>query len=267
MTPELVDIGINLTHDSFNRDRDAVIERADAAGVTTLVITGTSAEESRSAAALARTRPGKLFATAGVHPHAAKDADATTIDALRALAADPAVIAIGECGLDFNRDFSPRDVQEKWFEAQLELAAEVKLPVFLHERDASQRMLAMLEKHRPRLVAAVIHCFTGTRDTAERYLGLDLHIGITGWICDERRGADLVKAAGAIPLNRLMIETDGPYLLPRAHLPPLPKGHDGRRNEPSFLPAVVTGIARATGKDALEIAVETTKTARAFFAI
>ena len=267
MTPELVDIGINLTHTSFVRDRDAVLERANAAGVTRMIITGTSATESHDAVVLARTRPGMLFATAGVHPHAAKEADATTIDALRTLAKDPAVLAIGECGLDFNRDFSPRDVQEKWFEAQLELAAEVKLPVFLHERDASERMLAILEQHRPRLVAAVIHCFTGTRDTVERYLGLDLHIGITGWICDERRGADLVKAAGAIPLNRMMIETDGPYLLPRAHLPTLPKGHDGRRNEPSFLTAVVTGIARATGTDPLEIAVETTKTARAFFSI
>ena len=262
---ELVDIGINLTHRSFDRDRDAVIARGVAAGVTTLVITGTSVPDSQRAARLAH--PTQSFATAGVHPHHAKDCDAHTIEALRVLAAEPAVVAIGECGLDFNRDFSPRDIQERWFEAQLELAAEVALPVFLHERDASERMLAILAKHRPRLVGGVVHCFTGTRAEVERYLALDLHIGITGWICDERRGANLVAAAGAIPLDRMMIETDGPFLLPRAHLPAPPKGYDGRRNEPAFLPAVVTGIARATGRDELEIAVETTRTARRFFAL
>jgi len=267
MIRELVDIGVNLTHRSFDRDRDAVIARGIAAGVTSFVITGTSVPDSQRAAALARQRPAQSFATAGVHPHHAKDCDTQTIEALRALAAEPAVVAIGECGLDFNRDFSPRDVQERWFEAQLELAAEVALPVFLHERDASERMLAILTKHRPRLVGGVVHCFTGTRAEVERYLALDLHIGITGWICDERRGASLVDAAGAIPLDRLMLETDAPFLLPRAHLPAPPDGHDGRRNEPAFLPAVVTGIARATGRDELEIALETTRTARRFFGL
>ena len=263
MPHALVDIGINLTHRSFDRDRDAVIARAAAAGVTTLVITGTSVAESQQAAALARAT--RSFSTAGVHPHGAKECDDHTLAALRTLAADPRVVAIGECGLDFNRDFSPRDVQERWFEAQLELAAELRLPVFLHERDASERMLAILGTHRPRLVGGVVHCFTGTRAIVERYLALDLHIGITGWICDDRRGADLVAAAPAVPLDRLMIETDGPYLLPRAHLPPPPPGWDKRRNEPAFLPAVVTGIARATGRDEREIATETTRTAHRFF--
>ncbi|HEY4183374.1 MAG TPA: TatD family hydrolase [Kofleriaceae bacterium] len=267
MLADLVDIGINLTHRSFDRDRDEVAARGEAVGVTTLVITGTSVRESQAARELARTRPGRWFSTAGVHPHAAKDCDAGTIDTLRALAALPEVVAIGECGLDFNRNFSPRDEQERWFEAQLELAVELKMPVFLHERDAAEQMLATLERYRPRLVGGVVHCFTGTREIVEKYLALDLHIGVTGWICDERRGADLVKAAGAIPLDRLMIETDGPYLMPRKHLPPLPAGHDGRRNEPLFLPAVVTGIAKATGRDATEIATETTKTARQFFGL
>ena len=262
---DLVDIGINLTHRSFDRDRDAVIARGAAAGVTTLVITGTSAADSKSAANLARAT--RSFSTAGVHPHHASECDASTITTLRALAAEPQVVAIGECGLDFNRDFSPRDVQERWFEAQLELAAELALPVFLHERDASERMLAILTRHRPRLAGGVIHCFTGTRATVERYLALDLHIGVTGWICDERRGASLVDAASAIPPERLMIETDGPFLLPRAYLPGSPKPLDGRRNEPAFLPAVVTGLARATRRDELEIATETTRTARRFFAL
>lgn len=264
---DLVDIGINLTHRSFAKDRDAVIARATAAGVSTLVITGTSVRESQHAAQLASAHPDAWFSTAGVHPHTAKECDEHSLSALRELAARDAVVAIGECGLDFNRDFSPRHVQEKWFEAQLELAAEVALPVFLHERDAEARMLEILAKHRSKLVGGVVHCFTGTRATAERYLALDLHIGITGWICDERRAASLVDAAPVIPLDRLMIESDGPFLLPRAYLPPTAKAVDGRRNEPAFLPAVVTGIAHATKRDEAEIAVETTRTARRFFGL
>jgi len=256
----VIDIGINLTHRSYDRDRDEVIARATAAGVTTLVITGTSVEESRAAVELAR---GRAYATAGVHPHNAKDCDDRTVAALRALAGEPEVVAIGECGLDFNRNFSSQQDQERWFEAQLELAVEVKLPVFLHERDAAERMLAILTRYRPRLVGGVVHCFTGSREVVEKYLALDLHIGVTGWICDERRGAELNAAAPAIPLDRLMIETDGPYLLPRAFLPWKPA--DGRRNEPAFLPAVVKGLARATGRSESEIATETTRTAQRFF--
>jgi len=259
---ELVDIGINLTHRSFDRDREEVIERGAQAGVKTLIITGTSVHDSQRAAQLARQRPATSFATAGVHPHHAAECDATTIDTLRALAADPHVVAIGECGLDFNRDFSPRDLQERWFEAQLELAAELQLPVFLHERDAADRFVALLEEHRPRLAGGIVHCFTGTTATVERYLALDLHIGITGWICDERRGAGLVAAVRSIPLDRLMIETDGPFLLPRT----LPRGlAHGRRNEPAFLPEVLKALARAIGRDELEIATATTQNARRLF--
>ena len=258
---DLIDIGVNLTHRSFDRDRDAVIARAARAGVGTLIVTGTSVPESQRAAALVRERRATCFATAGVHPHHAKDCDAHTIETLRALAADDNVVAIGECGLDFNRNFSPPDVQERWFEAQLELAAEVGLPVFLHERDAADRMLAILGKHRGTLAGAVVHCFTGTAETVKRYLALDLHIGITGWICDERRGASLVEAAPAIPLDRLMIETDAPFLLPRT----LPQKE--RRNEPAFLPEVVKALARVTGRDETEIAAETTRTARRLFGL
>ena len=256
---DLVDIGINLTHRSFERDRAAVIARAASAGVSTLIITGTSVPESQRAAALAEERPTTCFATAGVHPHHAKECDASTIATLRALAAKASVVAIGECGLDFNRNFSPPDVQESWFEAQLELAAEVGLPVFLHERDAADRMVAILEKHRNKLVGGVVHCFTGTTRTVKRYLALDLHIGIIGWICDERRGADLVEAVRSIPLDRLMVETDGPFLLPRT------LARTERRNEPAFLPEVVKGLARAMGRSEPEIATESTRTARRFF--
>ncbi|MCC6995882.1 MAG: TatD family hydrolase [Deltaproteobacteria bacterium] len=257
---ELWDIGINLGHARFARDRDQVVARAHAAGVHTLVITGTSVRASREAAALARGRDG-LLATAGVHPHDARHLDDAALAELAALARAPEVRAIGECGLDFNRDFSPRPDQERAFRQQLELAASLGLPVFLHERDAHERFLAILGGLRARLPAAVVHCFTGTRAELDAYLAIDCHIGITGWICDERRGHHLAELVSRVPRDRLMLETDGPFLLPR-DLRPRPA--DGR-NEPAFLPHVLAAVARATGRPAAEVAADTTATAARFF--
>jgi len=261
--PELVDIGVNLAHRRFDADREAVLARARAAGVTRMLITGTSADSSRAAAALARTRPGELYSTAGIHPHDAKHASSAALAELRALARGPEVRAIGECGLDFDRDFSPRPAQEVAFAAQLELAAETGLPVFLHERAAHARFLAILAHARPRLKAAVVHCFTGTGAELDAYLALDLHIGITGWINDERRGLGLRALVARIPTDRLMIETDAPFLTPRDAKP---RPRDGR-NEPALLPLVLAAVAHATGRDARAVAKETTRTARAFFGI
>lgn len=261
---ELVDIGVNLTHRSFDRDRPAVLARARAAGVGTLVLTGTSVPGSRAAAELARSEPGALYATAGIHPHHAKDAasPAEAIAELRALCAEEAVVAVGECGLDFNRSFSPHDVQERVFEAQLELAADLKKPLFMHERDASARFTALVKEHRAHILRGVVHCFTGTEAELANYLALDLHIGITGWICDERRGKHLYELTHKIPLDRLMLETDAPFLYPRN----LPARAD-RRNEPAFLPSVLEFVARAYRKSPEEIARATTATARAFFGL
>jgi TatD DNase family protein len=192
MTIDLVDIGANLGHASFGRDRARVIERAFAAGVRTIVVTGTSLDASRSAIGLARAHSGSLYATVGVHPHDAKRCDERTLAALCDLAAEPEAVAVGECGLDFNRDFSPRPAQERWFEAQVELACDLVMPLFLHEREAHARFVAILRRHRDRLPAAVVHCFTGTAAELDAYLDMDLHVGITGWICDERRGRDLL---------------------------------------------------------------------------
>jgi TatD DNase family protein len=257
--PAIVDIGVNLTHRSFAADRDAVIERAVAAGVSTMILTGTTEANSQASQALAAARPGVLYATAGVHPHHASACDATTIARLRSLAARPGIVAIGECGLDFNRDFSPRDVQERWFEAQLALAVELALPVFLHERDAHARFLAILRAHRPSLVDAVVHCFTGGPAELDAYLELGAHIGITGWICDERRGLELRKLTARIPLDRLMIETDAPFLAPRDVRPKI------TRNEPMYLPSVLAAIAQARGASIDEVAAATTATARRVF--
>ena len=257
----LVDIGVNLTHAAFDADRPQVIDRALAAGVHTMILTGTTVEESQKALMLVKQYPETLYSTAGVHPHDVKHCNAETIPRLRALASQPGVVAIGECGLDFNRDYSPRPAQESWFEAQLQLACELKLPVFLHQRDAHSRFMQILKPYRDQLTAAVVHCFTGNEDELKAYLGWDLHIGITGWICDERRGLHLQELVRSIPLNRLMLETDAPYLTPRT-LRPKPKGG---RNEPAFLPLVLQTVASAIAKPAAEVAYATTQTACQFF--
>jgi TatD DNase family protein len=259
----LVDIGANLTHRSFRGDLAEVIARAEEAGVQTMIVTGTDERASKEAAALAAARPRALRSTAGVHPHNAKSCDERTIAVLRELACAPGVVAIGECGLDYDRDFSPRAVQRAWFEAQLELAVELDKPVFLHERAAHDDFAAILARFRPRLSRGVVHCFTGDARELDRYLALGLHIGITGWICDERRGAHLAELVPRIPPDRLMIETDAPFLLPRSIRPRPAKG----RNEPSFLPAVCEAVARATGRTSTEVATETTATAERFFGL
>jgi TatD DNase family protein len=258
----IIDIGVNLAHRSFHADLDAVIARAFAAGVTSMVITGSSVANSREAQQIASKHPAKLFATAGVHPHDSRNCDDSTIDQLRALAKSEEIVAIGECGLDFNRDFSPRPDQEKWFAAQVALAEELQMPLFLHEREAHQRFREILSAHR-RTTPALLHCFTGTRDELRTCLDLGLHIGITGWICDERRGTHLRELVREVPFDRLMIETDAPYLLPRS-MPNRPK--DGR-NEPAFLPHVLKTVAECLGKPIAEVATMTTQTARQFFSL
>ncbi len=258
MTP-LIDIGANLTHASFRDDLAEVLERARSAGVGTIVVTGTTLEESRAAALLAE-RHG-LYATAGVHPHHARDCDARTIPALRELAAHPRVVALGECGLDYNRNYSTHPDQERWFVAQLELGIELGKPLFLHSRDAHPRFAEILHHHRP--AKAVAHCFTGAQAELHAYLKLGLYIGITGWICDERRGRQLVELVREIPADRLLVETDAPYLTPR-DMRPQPKS---RRNEPAFLPHVLRAVARALERPAEAVAAQTARNAQALFGL
>jgi TatD DNase family protein len=261
MPVELIDICCNLTSSAFRDEEAEVIARARAAGISHILATGSSLEDSHHAIELARRYPETVFATAGVHPHHAKAWNETSAECLRGLLADPAVRAIGEAGLDFNRNYSSPEDQERAFLAQLELAEEHGLPLFLHEREASERMLALLRPRRDRLGAAVIHCFTGDGEALAAYLDLDLHIGITGWICDERRGHHLRDLIRRIPPERLMLETDAPYLLPR-DLPDAPKS---RRNEPAFLPHILRAVASAMEVDPETLAQATTRTARAFY--
>ena len=254
---QLVDIGANLTHPAFHADLPDVLSRARQAGVTAIVVTATSVAESVNAL---KVSTATIYSTAGVHPHHARKCDATTIPALRVLAQNPRVVAIGECGLDFNRNYSPHPDQEKWFAAQVELACELKKPLFLHSRDAKEKFIEVLRRFKP-LPPAVAHCFTGGNAELHAYLDLGLYIGITGWICDERRGAHLLELVRDIPADRLMLETDSPYLTPR-DLRPQPKA---RRNEPSHLPHILRTVARALGKPPERVAEETTRNAKEFF--
>jgi len=259
----LIDIGINLGHDSFNADRDAVIARAVAAGVVQMMVTGSSGSSTRQAIEMARTHPDRLFATAGVHPHYAKELTEELLADLGQLATLPQVVAVGECGLDYFRDLSPRAVQQKAFHRQLELAARVRKPVFLHQRDAHADFVAILREHRASLVGGVAHCFTGSREELQACLEMDLAIGITGWICDERRGAHLLPLMPEIASDRLLLETDGPYLLPRD----LPKKPESRRNEPAYLPHIAATVARARGESLEQLAATSTAAARMLFGL
>ncbi|HEY5101583.1 MAG TPA: TatD family hydrolase [Steroidobacteraceae bacterium] len=257
----LIDIGVNLTHASFTADRDAVLGRAATAGVVQMIVTGANLQSSRQALTLAQDHPGRLFATAGVHPHYADEWSPQLASELAALARAPAVVAIGECGLDYYRNLAAHDAQRAAFHRQLELAAESAKPVFLHQRDAHDDFIAILREHRASLVGAVAHCFTGTAAELDCYLELQLLIGITGWICDERRGAHLLPLMPIIPARDLMIETDAPYLMPRNIAPKPPS----RRNEPAYLPHIASTIARARGESILQLAEQTTANARRFF--
>ena len=255
----MIDIGANLTHPAFREDLADVVARARSAGVSSVVITGTTVEEAHRAIQIATTFD--LHATAGVHPHHARDCNSETISSIRELSKQARVVAIGECGLDFNRNYSPHPDQEHWFLKQIELSIEVGKPLFLHSRDAHPRFSQIIQHHK--IEKAVAHCFTGERDELRAYLDLGLYIGITGWICDERRGRHLLGLVREIPRDRLLLETDAPYLTPR-DMRPQPKA---RRNEPAFLPHIVNTVARALGRPAEEIAAETTRNAIRLFGI
>jgi len=257
----MIDIGVNLLHEQFDADRAAVLERARGAGVTHVILTGTDVENSRAAAAFAAADPAFLSATAGIHPHDAARAPNGWQEALLKLAQLPTVVAIGETGLDFNRNFSPPDVQERVFREQLALARQVDLSVFVHDREAGASVAACLAAAGPPPAGVVVHCFTGTRDDLRRYLELGCYIGITGWVCDRRRGQPLRDVVCDIPLSRLLIETDAPFLRPHD----APADAHGRRNEPALLGYVAARLADLYGVGRTEIEAVSAGNARALF--
>ncbi len=263
MAPALVDICFNFAHDSFRADEAEVLTRAVAAGVTRLLVTGSTVADSAASIALADRYPSHLWATVGIHPHHAADWNTPAAARLRALAQHPKVKAAGEMGLDFHRNYASTADQVKAFAGQLALAADLGLPVFLHEREARIQLLEILDDYLPQLPRAVVHCFTGAAADLDAYLARDLYIGITGWICDERRGLHLHDLIRRIPSDRLLIETDAPYLLPRTLRPKPPS----RRNEPAYLPEVLRTCAAALGQGEAAVAAATTANARRFYGL
>ena len=246
----MIDIGVNLTHHRFESDLADVVQRARDAGVAQMIVTGTGVTGSREAVELAH-RFG-LYATVGVHPHNARECNDTTLPALREMLGDARAVAVGECGLDFDRNFSPPQVQEQWFEAQVALACELRMPLFLHERAAFDSFMRIMSRYSP--TRSVVHCFTGTA----RELEAGYYIGITGWICDPRRGKLLQELVRRIPLDRLMLETDAPFLPPR-DLTRL------KRNEPAWLPHIARKVAACLDIAESDLVAATTRTAAGFF--
>lgn len=250
----MIDIGVNLTNTRFDKDLAAVIARAKAKNINALLVTGTNVFASKQAIELCQHYPDYLYCTAGIHPHDADHAEKNSLQQLADLAKNNCVKAIGECGLDFNRNFSSAVNQKAVFTEQVELAEQLQLPLFLHQRDAFEPWFKILKPYITRIPAMISHCFTGNQKELQQCVDADMYIGITGWLCDERRGQSLRDIVPFIPLDRLMIETDSPYLTPR-NIKPKPKSS---RNEPSYLPYIVTVLAELMGYSEQEIIKQTT---------
>lgn len=257
-----IDIGINLTNKQFYDEHEEIINRALDNGVEQMILTGTSVRGSKESAEIAEHYHDVLFSTAGIHPHDAKSFNNESINELRKLLKQEHVISVGECGLDFDRDFSPRPIQEKCYRAQLELSIEVNKPLFLHERSAFKRFNEITDEYLSKLPKAVVHCFTGTLDEAKAYLDKGFYLGFTGAISDQTRFKHLEDVIKYVPIDRMMIETDAPFMLPK-NMPRI----QSRRNEPKFLPFVAQTIAHLKKISISEVANETTEVARNFFRI
>ena len=260
---QTIDIGVNLTHQSLYQQLDDVIYNAKQAGVIHQIITGTSLETSTKALEISQNNLDYFSSTAGCHPHDAKDFNTDDLHLLKDLLDHSSVVAVGECGLDFNRNYSPKNIQEDVFKTQIELACETQLPLFMHQRDAHQRFIEMLSYHKNQFHSGVIHCFTGDKEQLKDCLDLGLYIGITGWLCDERRSLDLQDAVHYIPLDRILIETDSPYLLPR-NIHPKSKS---RTNVPANIIWVANKLAELLSLPLEQICKETTNNARTLFSL
>lgn len=246
------DAGVNLTHARLRDQLSAILTRAQQAGIGQIVAIGTDLATSHAAQALALNQQYpdvEIISTAGVHPHDAAAVPDDYLAQLRELAKAQQVRAIGECGLDFNRNFSPPAQQLKVFREQLELAVELQLPVYLHERDAFAQQYELLQCYAPHLPRLLVHCFTGDSMQLEKYLELGCYIGVTGWVCDERRGDALRQAVPMIPDDRLLIETDAPFLLPRTLTKTENNGVKPTFNEPAFVAHIGAEVAQLRQQD------------------
>ena len=244
---KIFDSHCHLDDKSFRKDLDSVIKRANGAGVTRMMTIGVNGRTSARAVSLAQSHDG-IYASVGVHPHDVKNCDESAIQDLIDLAGNKKVRAWGEIGLDFNRMYSPRQDQEKWFEKQLEIAYELDLPLIFHERDSNGRFLEILKNHKSNAMKGVVHCFSGNQNELDQYLALGLHIGITGILTIKSRGAQLRQLVPGIPTDRLLVETDAPYLVPA------PEKNRIRRNEPAFVKSVLLKLAEVRNEDPEQLA-------------
>ena len=265
--PPCTDIGANLLHRQFDPDREAVIDRAHAAGVTRMLVTCTDLDESARGIEFCRGRADGLWCTAGVHPHDAKHTEPGWLTRLADLAGNAQVRAVGETGLDFNRNFSPPERQIEVFEAQLELAVRIGKPVFVHDRDSQGKVHELLSRHARELCGVVVHCFTGASEDLVHYLDAGFFVGITGWVCDERRGQQLQDLVPDIPLDQLLVETDAPFLFPRNAPAQAVKSPNKNRNEPALLRYVIEKVAQLRGCDPSAIAHATHRNASVLFGL
>ena len=254
----MIDIGVNFHSSQLKGLAPELLMRAAAAGVTHILATGTSLHASELALAFARTHE-RVWATAGVHPHDAKHWGASSPVQFEAMWADDLVVAVGECGLDYNRMFSPREAQRQAFEAQIDAAVRTAKPLFLHCRDAFDDFLAMLRDAAAAGAHGVVHCFTDGAAEAEAFLALGFDIGITGWVTDATRGSALRDALRVIPADRLHLETDAPYLRPKN------AGKTRPYNEPALLPFVAKAVAELKGMDVAALSAQATANGRRLF--
>jgi TatD DNase family protein len=239
---KLFDSHCHLDDRAFDKDLDDVIHRMHEAGVAAAMTIGTTFERCVKGVAIAESTPG-VYAAVGIHPHDAKSCDEDVLKTLAGLAESSGVRAWGEIGLDFNRMYSPRDVQEKWLIRQLEISEALNLPAIFHERDSDGRLIDILKSHFRFGRTGVVHCFSGSEDELKQYLDLGLFIGITGIVTIKGRGASLRKMAPSIPMDRILIETDAPYLTPT------PERNHSQRNEPAFVRSVLLKLAEVRRQD------------------
>ena len=238
----IFDSHCHLDDRSFAPDLEEVLHRAALAEVYRMLVVGINRHTSDRAVTLANRHP-RLYASVGIHPHDANACTQASLAHLTALASDPKVVAWGEIGLDFNRMYSPRKDQERWLIRQLETAETLDLPLIFHERDSQGRLLEILEATASNRRPAVIHCFSGTESELDRYLQMGFYIGITGIVTVSKRGKALRQMIPSIPANRLLIETDAPYLTPT------PQRNTFRRNEPAFVREVLLKVADVRKED------------------
>lgn len=235
----LFDIACNFSSDRFDKDLDAVIERAKINNVNKFLIVSASLNDFEKTYNIYKSNLKEAFFSIGTHPHHANEIDKEQIQNMRKMVSEYNPSCIGETGLDFFRNLSSHDEQTYAFQEQIKIAIDFNKPLYLHQRDSHSEFIKIISEYKDYLPKSVVHCFTGTQSELEDYLDLGFYIGLTGWICDERRNVELRQSIKNIPLDRLMLETDCPYLIPR-NLDNKPKNN---RNEPSFLPHIAKEIS------------------------